>query len=224
MAREINPRLKNLARMTSNPNASVPKLEEKLNDVETGDIEELRGFIYVPSIKLYVAKEKSLFGKNWFEAHEELGKNGLGMLTLKQFFKFIFYLNDNKKKMKEADQILDDIFSKKRSWKAEWLDARFTREGTQLFLNYDHRVVNGSIIDYKKEPLLKCLMEDGHIDMASTNRQGLPTVPGEHINYWYPREKSVALFYTDPVWVYLSCFRNPETADSYIGVRMTCKK
>ena len=59
MAREINPRLKNLARMTSNPNASVPDLEEKLDNVEADDIAELRGFIYVP----FISKGKIPFRK-----------------------------------------------------------------------------------------------------------------------------------------------------------------
>lgn len=224
MVKQINPRLKNLAKMTSNPNVSLPNLEERLESVETDGIPELEGFIYIPSIKLYVAKEKSLFGKNWFEAHEELLKKGLKMLTLSQFFAFIDYLRENRKKIKEASQILDDIFLTERTWKAEWLDARFSREGTQLYIHYNHRITGSKLLAQTKESLERCIMEDGSIDITSINRQGLPMVPGEHITYWYPREKSVALFYTDPVWVYLSCFRNPETSDSYIGVRVACNK
>ena len=35
---------------------------------------ENEGFIYVPSIKLYFAKEKSHLGKEWYDTHRELHK------------------------------------------------------------------------------------------------------------------------------------------------------
>ena len=50
------------------------------------------GFIYVPSINLYVAKERSLQGLNWSNTHDELKKQNLSMPTIHQFREFLKYL------------------------------------------------------------------------------------------------------------------------------------
>ena len=48
-------------------------------------------FIYVPSINLYVRKQRTLQGKNWFDAHKELQGRGSRMLTPIQFVEFLKY-------------------------------------------------------------------------------------------------------------------------------------
>ena len=50
------------------------------------------GFIYVPSINLYVAKEKSLHRKNWHETHAELHSQNLYMPTIPEFIEFLKHL------------------------------------------------------------------------------------------------------------------------------------
>ena len=62
--KRINPNLLKLAEKTSDPNFKPVKLEEKVEDTPINDAEEIKGYIYVPSIKLYVAEERSFQGKN----------------------------------------------------------------------------------------------------------------------------------------------------------------
>ena len=55
-------------------------------------VSEKENFIYVPSIDLYVAKERSHLGLNWHDAHKKLHEEGLLMPTIPQFLEFIKYL------------------------------------------------------------------------------------------------------------------------------------
>lgn len=107
------------------PKRKEAPLEEKVTNLE--------GFIYVPSIKLYVAKERSLLGKNWYQAHEELHRQGLQMLTIRQFVDFILYLKQNKSNIPEAERILGEILTPREPYRfgGEWLDARFSSEGAR---------------------------------------------------------------------------------------------
>src|SRR3989338_4501364 len=91
-----NPIFLQKARQWMNPEIPAERtLKEEDAKAEYDDginAPELKGFIYVPSIRLYVAKEKTLYGKNWYECHEELHKKDLYMITLPQFIEFIKYL------------------------------------------------------------------------------------------------------------------------------------
>jgi hypothetical protein len=52
----------------------------------------LSGYIYVPSINLYIAKERTLQGKNWFDAHKELQSQNQRMLIIPEFIEFLKYV------------------------------------------------------------------------------------------------------------------------------------
>src|SRR3989344_8018814 len=54
-------------------------------------------FIYVPSINLYVAKEKTLFNYNCENTHSELHKNNLRMYNPQEAKAFLDYLSLNEK-------------------------------------------------------------------------------------------------------------------------------
>jgi curved DNA-binding protein CbpA len=196
----------------------------------------LNGFIYVPSINIYVAKERTLYGKDWNQCHEELGKQGLRMPTLHEFFSFIDYLKTSYQNRKEAEAILDDVL-KAEKWGAEWLDAYFENG-----LIYTH---NKS----KKEKLENCIKEDedSYVELEF-NRQGLPIsrssnqryIQGKNIRYWSVitgiGEKNnrhwmfmdgrVATFGTELAgedFASLYCHSDPEYAAPIIGVRPCTK-
>lgn len=103
------------------------KIPERKETPLEGRAEEIHGYIYVPTIKLYVAKEKSLYGLSWYRAHEELHKQGLQMLTIRQFIDFVLYLKENPS-MPDAKKILDEILTRRKPYGAEWLDAYFGSE------------------------------------------------------------------------------------------------
>src|SRR3989344_5878972 len=81
------------------------------------------GYIYVPSINLFVAKEKILHSKNWEQTHQELQKQNQRMLTILQFVSFINYL----KSVPSYHPILDEILTVRDPWRSEWLDAYFEK-------------------------------------------------------------------------------------------------
>src|SRR3989344_5382349 len=72
-------------------------------------------FIYVPSINLYVAKEKILFNHDWYKTHEELEKLNLRMYTPAEAKAFLDYLLKNEQtgtsdaSKQDIEKILDEI-------------------------------------------------------------------------------------------------------------------
>lgn len=199
------------------PKRKETPLEEKVPD--------LKGYIYVPTIGLYVAKEKSLYNLYWHEAHKELHKKGLQVLTIRQFIDFLLYLKQNPD-IKDAKNILDEVLTKREHYRGECLDAMFSKKGGQRYISYNHRIENGELVAKNIEPLEKCLMEDCYIDLKSCNRQGLPTKKGDDIMYHYPiipmMEGCVAIF---EAIGNLACLHCDWAADShsFMGVRATRK-
>ena len=55
------------------------------NDLEDKSAFNESDFVYIPLINLYVAKERSLIGKNWYETHRELQSKEERMLTIPEF-------------------------------------------------------------------------------------------------------------------------------------------
>ncbi|MFZ5955778.1 MAG: hypothetical protein ACOYT4_05110 [Nanoarchaeota archaeon] len=211
---ELNKRLKLNRTQETRTEESIPK-----------NPQELEGFIYIPSINLYVAKERSLNGKNWNEAHEELQKQGNRMLIIPEFWKFIDYLKNEYPDRAEAQKILEDIF-KVGNWRAEWLDAHFEKKGKDLYVNYYHEFKNGKLIPKCSEKLESCLMEDCYADLNSINNQGLLTqkssqnyILGQNSYFYHPRNNKVARFDADSDWADLGCYGDRSVSDAVLGVR-----
>ena len=212
---KINPNLIKLAELTHNPDLKTDKtiLEKRIN--ENINVPNLKGYIYVHSIKLYVAKERISTRNNWYETHEELHKKGLQMLTIPEFIEFIKYLKDGYKDRKEAEQILDEILTIRSPQRAEWLDADFKVINEKLHINYNHRTINGELKPRNSEPLEDCLMEaktpgiDLEYWLNHPTKQGLPgkyTLNG-NLYYRCPMKdnNSVAGLYVDSAGTALSC-------------------
>ena len=173
-------------------------------------------FIYVPSIGLYVARERSHDGKNWHEAHEALAKEDSRMLTIPEFVKFLNYLRENPSH--ENTQFYDNITQIRNHWRSEWLDAYFEKRKSDLY------VLTGNKTNAKK--LEKALMIDKlpgiSLDdwLSSPTPQGLPKtdVAKGDLHYWYPRDGCVARFYAFSERANLNCDGSPSGRGSTLGV------
>jgi len=173
---------------------------------------ELEGFIYVPSINLYMAKERTLKGESWNETHKLLQKENKFMPTIYHFTEYLKYLKTDYQDRDEAEIILDDIL-KTGDYRGEWLDARFEKRKNGLYLLSDHRIENKKLIAKSEHPLESCLMKDKNpgIDLEdyleTANSQGLPsknTKDGK-LYFYYPRDGRVARFDVNSVRADLLC-------------------
>src|SRR3989344_5507381 len=179
------------------------------------------GFIYVPTIKLYVAKEKTLHGKKFYEAQKEMRNQSQKMLTPYEFAEFLKYLKEDYQKINksESDKILDEILTVRNPWRSEWLDHDYKKEKTGLYVLY-HKFNSRGNIELVKELLDKdTLMEDktpgiNFEDYLNNHTiQGLPknNIKKGDLYYWFPRDdnNSVARFYANSDRADLYCSRNP---------------
>jgi hypothetical protein len=185
----------------------------------------LQGYIYVPSINLHVAKQRTHTGLNWNQTHETLQGEGLRMPTIPQFLEYLKFLQNGYADRNEGQLILDDIL-KVGNWRGEWLDARFTNENNVLYSDYHHIFVNGELKPQVHESLRDHLKEDCWADIfGSANSQGLPTQKlgssyeqGKNAYFWYPRENRVARFDAVSDWAGLSCDWDPAGTGPSLGV------
>jgi len=180
-------------------------------------------FIYTPSINLYVAKERTLLGEDWFDTQKALHSSNQKMLTIPEFKEFLKYTREN------HQDIYNDITEMRDSWRAEWLDADLKTKGKDLIVNYHVFNENGKIV--KKSEILdkNTLMKDKTpgIDLEywlnNPTEQGLPTkkTKSGDLYYWYPRKdnNSVARFDANSDMAILDCGRYPSCGNSYLGVR-----
>jgi hypothetical protein len=169
-------------------------------------------FVYVPSMKLHVLKQRTLQGKNWFEAHNELQSQGERMMTLPEFIEFLKYTKDN------FQEIYKDITELQNPWRAEWVDSYFEKRKDGMYILTYNRA--------KEEKLdMETLMEDKQIDLESWldnhTRQGLPNkkIKSGNLYYWAPRENSVARFDAGSSGASLNCDGGPSYGGSILGVR-----
>jgi len=102
---------------------AAEKKKEDSGMENQGESPSLDDFIYVPSIKLYFAKEKSHLGIDWYDTHRELLKQNLRMPTIPQFIEFLKYLRADP--TSENTRVYHEITETRDTWRSEWLDARF---------------------------------------------------------------------------------------------------
>ena len=192
-----------------------------------------------------VAMERTHHGKNWNDTYVALINEGASMLSIRQFVDFLSLLKSGKAfdgngspidKLK-LDSILDEIYTVRSPWRAEWLDAKFSVTdktlgmfGGKTFINYNHKLINGQLVAQRNEELEECLMRDEKIDisdwLSNATPQGLPqkNCATGSLYYWYPKNGKVARFRAVSDRADLSCDRYP--SDSYwsLGVRAASPK
>ncbi len=193
------------------------------------DIINPESYIILPQHNLYVAKQKSLHGNNWYKSHEELHKQNARMLTIKEFIDFLLLLksgdalNGLRKKVSiaELESLYREITEKVNPWRAEHLDARFKNNNGLWTINYNHKTLNGNLQPKYSENLEDCLREDCYVNINSINKQGLPTKNSKNkeIYYWHPRDNAVAWFDANSGGAGLGCSWFADGSYSQLGVR-----
>lgn len=175
------------------------------------------GFIYVPSMNLYVAKERTHYIEDWHKAHEALAEENLRMLTIPEFVNFLNYLREYP--FCENPQVYNDITQVKSPWRAEWLDAYFEERKDGFYVLTGNKT--------KAEKLEKYLMKDQRPGISldswlkNPTSQGLPKpdVAEGELYYWHPRDDGVARFYADSHKAVLDCYWGPPGRFYGLGVR-----
>jgi len=196
---------------------------------------KIEGYVWVPLINQYVAKQKTGFNKNWKQQHAELHQRNGAMITIPQSIEFIKYLQDVKDgnisvsdiNVGEAGQILDEMFKVEGNWRAENLDASFSEIGGKMHVSYNHWDVSGSLTAQNTEKLSDYLTQsktpgiDFQYWLENHNVQGLPKLDCKDggFYYWQPVGGRVARFYADSGWACLSCDRLPDAVNASLGVR-----
>lgn len=200
-------------------NPDVYTLRDDL-DTQTKD-----NFDYVPSINLWVAKEKTLFGETWFNSHKMLQEQGQRMLNLREFVEYLKYQRENN------PDIYRGIIEVRSPRRLEWLDADFKMKDKKLYLNTNHILENGELIPQYSKPVTKnTLMKNktpGISLEAWLNNPTAQGLPRKNINkgdlyYLAPMDdnNSVAGFNAGVGWASFNCDWGPSYRYSDLGVRV----
>ena len=187
------------------------------------------GFIYVPSINLYLSEETHFKGKRWNQSHIETQKQGYTMPTISQFVEFLKYLrsDEGQSNVKNARIILNEIYEVRSPWRAEWLDALFEKQDDKMLIHYNHRINGTNLIAQNTEQLIDYLAETKtpgiSLDnwLANSNKHGLPksNCKKGNLYYWKPTNGNVARFDASSVRANFGCDWDPDDRDVSLGVR-----
>ena len=185
--------------------------------------ERIHGNYSYPDLLVSIGKCYS--GKIWYKAQELLNQNNLFMITIRQYIDLMDLLTSNKifdgnGKRIGSSKLTKNLALKSRG-SSEWLDASFKVISGMLYINYNHRFINDQLIPQNSEPLEDCLMEDSHINLSGCNKQGMPTLKGNNLEYWAPLydNNSVAQFWSLSKCNGIACNRDPNSFDSSCEVR-----
>jgi len=215
--------------------APRPVAETHTFPINTSDLSE---YIFVPSIGVYMAKERTHGGLNWYQAHEALHKENKRMPTINEFREFLKYLKENPSGVAgatsaEIQTILDDILTVRDHWRAQWLDADFKVDNKKLYIHYNHQTVGGQLVPQNRELLTDYLTTDktpgidleSWIQKASPHGLPPPKIKKGDLYYWAPLKdnNSVAGFGVDSVGADLGCDGHPQDAGGSLGVRSVCE-
>ena len=187
---------------------------------------EIPEFIYVPKLRLYVAKERALKGMNWNAQQNELWSRNDRMPTIPEFREFLNFLRTTYSDRREAEKILDEVYKAESPWHGEYLDAKFEKEGELRYINY-HKFSPQGLIVPVRELIIPCLIEDKapgiSLDawLAKATPQGLPlsNIQKGELYYLAPKDGSVAGFSANSDGPGLLCDGNPSFIYPSSGVR-----
>ena len=178
-----------------------------------------KDFIKLPS-GIYVAKEKTLHGKNWFDSHKALQEQGKRMLIPLEFVEFLKYTREN------FPEIYRDVTEVRSPWRAEHLDAYFEKRKDGLYILTGNKTKEEKLDeDTLMEDRIPGISLDDYIDRAHTS-QGLPRrdVKKGNLYFWHPRNVSVASFLASDGRANLLCVRYLQARGFVIGVRAVAQE
>ena len=206
-----------------------PQEAEKQIENSKNNAKQLPGFIYVPSLGLYISEEKYLHGKEWHETQEILHKEGRRMPTIPEFVELLKFIRspEGVVAIRNITDVYQELFTEKDPWRAEWLDAHFRDTAVEgMIVNY-HTFDDQGKITKKQEKLEEYLKKDltPGIDLDSWlndhTKQGLPkpSCKKGNLAYWQPHDIRVARFITDTNRSDLSCYWPTYESNPSLGVR-----
>jgi len=212
--------------------------EKETQGKAQGEAHSLDDFIYIPSIKLHFAKERSHLGKDWYDAHRELQSKGLKMPTIPQFIEVLKYLRANP--TSENTRAYNEIIEVRDPWREEWFDAKFYTQGGELWVAYNHIVdPKGNVVAQENEKLEGHLMQDKtpgssflffcislEYWLNNPTKQGLPQENSEQgdLRYWHLKKDKVAKFYAGSGATGLNCSGDPSYSNPKLGVFACAEK
>ena len=193
------------------------------------------GYIYVPSLGLYISEKRYHTGLKFEEAQSLVHCEGRRMPTIPEFIEFLKYLRspEGKANVKNVDKSLNEIEKNYNTWRGEWLDATFfTRKKENMPLEYDTYVNyyafdilgNISLRQEKLENFLK-KYEGSQIDLdywlENHTKQGLPKpdCKSGDLSYFLPSGPYTLFTTTHTNESILYCNVRAEMTDPRIGVR-----
>ncbi|MBI5803182.1 hypothetical protein HY448_00670 [Candidatus Pacearchaeota archaeon] len=183
----------------------------KLHQSKSVDLE--RDYVQLPS-GLYVARQRTLLGKSWNEAHAGLKMQKSRMPTPIEFVEFLNYVRKNNPKL------YNEVTQVRSPWRAEWIDALFEKREDGMYILTENKTKAEKLDD-------DTLMEDRtpgiSLDSWLNNHtsQGLPrkNVEKGDLYFWAPENGSVARFYAGSDEADLNCYGGPFDWGSNLGVR-----
>ena len=187
-----------------------PIEKERIADLQA---DAPKGFIYVPTIKMYVSRERVGFNENFENQQRIAREEGGRMITIPEFKEVLKYARvDDQKLYNEITEI-------RSPWRAERLDALFDEnEGELDIITHNGRNRLNKLV--LRENQLPGISMDSWL--GENTKQGLPSKKVEKGNLFYsaPRDGAVASFDAFDVRSGLDCYWLPSGRDSDLGVRV----
>lgn len=167
-------------------------------------------FFYVPSLDLEVARKTTLQGKNWYESHEELAKQGSRMLTIPEFVEVLKYTRDNEQ------EVYNDITQVRSPWRSEWIDAYFEERKDGMYVLTRNKANAEKLESHSDD---KRISLDSWIE--NPTKQGLPSedIKDGNLSYWSPVNGAVAWFIANVDRAFYCDNRYPSYRNPNLGVR-----
>ncbi len=172
---------------------------------------------------------------NWEQAlklNNELNSFTLNPKLFAEFLKLLKSGNavDGTKKQVnsgELEQILNEIIEVRNPWRSEWLDNKYSKQGSELGVTYHKFDSSGRLIEVTEVLDSDTLMEDKQPGISlddwinNPTSQGLPksSVPDGSLYFWKPTEGRVARFDVGAGRSVLICGRYPQGSYDEVGVR-----
>jgi hypothetical protein len=220
-------------------NGSVPEPEQV--QTPAGNAPDLKGYVFVPAVGIYVAKNRDLNGLNWNQATDKIYNQGISvagqraeMPTPAEFMTYVKYLlSGSIAGLPESERkgIIDDIL-KTGEYRGNWLNANFIKSNGHRNLGIEMFTFDTSGKPVKKsEPLEQCLEKNDWADINSGNKQGLLTKAssnksyeqGKNVYFWAPVEGYVAWFGAYSDGAVLLCSGHPGYSGPSLGVRLVVR-
>ena len=181
---------------------------------------------------------KTHFGKDASDTRTLVYGSGYVELTIRQFVDFLNLLRSGQAfdgtggriQPSKLLEIFNDITEVKNPWRAEHLDARFSKSGEQMNMLY-HVIENGQAKEVM-QPIDGYLTSNKNpgisLDdwLATATEHGLPRKQTSNGNLWYwaPTDGTVARFDANSGRAFLDCVRYPADSNPRLGVRLARAK